>query len=225
MRSSNHIFFTFCLTLTTGILWAYFIFAGYFNSGWEYKQEAQTLQENLDDSRFQVALLQHQMRDLEQTVASVLPTQKLAKNKTFDNLMLTLRAPASIPSLDLSSVILEKGKKYFADGKFTQAGEEFQKLKEQYPSSAYQVQARFFLAESLFLQREFKKCVEVIDDMISQYPDHELTGFILLRLGQISMHNNQTEEAQEIYRTVLNNFPQKPLKEQAQILLKSLEIE
>ena len=66
---------------------------------------------------------------------------------------------------------------------------------------------------------------EVIDEMVLQFPDHELTGFILLRLGQISEHNNQIEEAQEIYRTVANHFPQKPLKQQALVLLKSLEIQ
>lgn len=225
MRPYNQIFYTFCLVLTTGILWVYFLFAGHFNSGWEFQKEAKALQENLEDSRFQVAVLKHQMRDLEQTVAAILPQQNLAKNEVVDNLMMTLRAPASVPAMDLSSVILEKGKKLFQEKKFSKAVEEFEKIKDKYPSSAYLVQSKFFLAESLFLQREFKRCVEVIDEMILQYPDHELTGFILLRLGQISEHNNQTEEAQEIYRTVLKNFPQKPLKEQAQILIQNLEIQ
>lgn len=225
MRSWNQIFFIFCLSLTTGILWAYMEFSSYFNSGWEHKREAQILQEKLEDSEFQVSLLQHQMKDLEQTVAAVISKEKLAKSEVYRDLGLNLRAPASIEPLDFSAVLLEKGKKYFSAGKYDVASREFEKLKNQFPSSAYQIQARFFWAESLYLQREFKKCAEVIDEMVLQYPDHELTGFILLRLGQISEHNNQIEEAQEIYRTVATHFPQKPLRVQALTLLKSLEIE
>ena len=225
MRSWNQIFIIFCLTLTTGILWSYMEFSSYFNSGWEYKREAKILQEKLEDAEFKASLLQHQMTELEQTVADVIPKEKLTSVDTFRDLGLNLRAPASIQPLDFSAVLLEKGKKHFSSGKYEVASREFEKLKNQFPSSAYQIQARFFLAESLYLQRDFKKCTEVIDEMVLQYPDHELTGFILLRLGQISEHNNQTEEAQEIYRTVANHFPQKLLKDQALILLKSLEIE
>ena len=222
MRRFNQIFYVVCLLITTGMLWTYFTFATHFNTDRESKKEIVHLRGQLDDSYMQIALMHHQMKDLEQTVAAVIPKQNIAQNKTLNNLMFTLRAPASIPPMDLSNVIFEKGKKDFADGKFTAAIEEFNKIKEEYPSSAYQVEARFFMAESLFMQRDFKRCTEVIDEMVLQYPDHELTGYILLRLGQISEHNNQIEEAQEIYKTVLNNFPQKPLKEQAQILLKNL---
>ena len=200
-------------------------FSGYFNSGWELKREAKILQEKLEDSEFRASLLQHQMKDLEQTVASEISKEKLNRSETFRDLGLNLRAPASIEQLDFSAVILERGKKYFSSGKYEVAGKEFEKLKNQFPASAFQIQARFFLAESLYLQRDFKKCTEVIDEMVLQYPDHELTGFILLRLGQISEHNNQIEEAQEIYRTVATHFSQKPLKAQALTLLKSLEIQ
>ncbi len=225
MRSWNQVFIIFCLTLTTGILWSYTEFNGYFNSGWELKRDAKILKEKLDDSEFRVSLLQHQMKDLEQTVAGVISKEKLKTSDTFHDLGLSLRAPASIEHLDFSAVTLERGKKYFSSGKYEVATKEFEKLKTQFPSSAYQVQARFFLAESLYLQHDFKKCTEVIDEMVLQYPDHELTGFILLRLGQISEHNNQIDEAQEIYRTVASHFSQKLLKEQALVLLKSLEIQ
>lgn len=225
MRRLNQIFYVVCLLITTGMLWTYFTFAQYFNSDWESKKEISQLKNELEDSYFRISLMQHQMKDLEQSVAVAIPKNNIAKHKELNNLMFTLRAPASIQPLDLSNVIFEKGKKNFAEGKFSAAVAEFNRIKDQYPSSAYQVEARFFIAESLFMQRDFKKCTEVIDEMVLQYPDHELTGYILLRLGQISEHNNQAEEAQEIYRTVLNNFPQKPLKEQAQVLIKNLELE
>lgn len=225
MRRYNHLFFIVCLVITTGFLWTYLFFANYFNSSLSGQNEAARLRESLEESRFQVVMLQHQMRDLEQTVAAALPKTTLAKKDIYKNLLMTIRAPASIPAMDLSSVILEKGKKYFTENQYALAVEEFSKIKNQYPSSAYQIQARFFLAESLFHQRQFKKCVEVIDEMVLQFPEHELTGFILLRLGQISEYNNQVDEAGEIFRTVRDHFPQKELKAQARVLLKSLEIQ
>jgi TolA-binding protein len=225
MRRSNQVFYIFCLVLTTGISWAYFLFAGYFNSGWEDKREIAQLKESLEDSQFQVAMLNHQMKDLEQTVASVLPAEKIAKNYPFDSLMKTLRAPASIPAMDLSSVVFERGSKFYNEKKYNLAITEFKKLIEQYPSSALQIEARFMMAESLFMQRDFKKCVDAINDMVLLYPDDVHTGLALIRLGQISEHNNQTEEAQEIYHTVYNNFNDKSLKEQAQTLMKSLELQ
>ena len=104
MRSWNQVFIIFCLTLTTGILWSYAEFSGYFNSGWELKKDVQVLSEKLDDSEFRVSLLQHQMKDLEQTVASEIPKAKLNKSDKFYDLGLTLRAPASIKHLDFSAV-------------------------------------------------------------------------------------------------------------------------
>jgi tol-pal system protein YbgF len=225
MRRFNQVFYIICLTITTGLLWTYFTFAQHFNSDWESKQEIASLKKDLDDSYFRISLLHHQMKDLEQSVAAVIPKKNYARNKNIQNLMFTLRAPASIQPLDLSNVYFEKGRKNFLEKKFSAAIDDFTKIKEQYPSSAYQVESRFFIAEALFMQRDFKKCAEVIDDMVLQYPDHELTGYILLRLGQISEHNNQREEAQEIYRTVLKHFPQKPLKDQAQTLLQSVVLE
>jgi TolA-binding protein len=51
-----------------------------------------------------------------------------------------------------------------------------------------------------------------------------LTGFILLRMGQISQLNDQPTEAKEIYKTVLNTFSDKKLKEQAQKLYEGVTL-
>ncbi len=67
-------------------------------------------------------------------------------------------------------------------------------------------QAYFFWAESLFLRGEQKACLDVIDQMIDLYPDHDLTGFIMLRMGQILQLRSRTEEASEVYRTVMQSF-------------------
>ncbi|MNT14759.1 hypothetical protein D3C72_1497750 [compost metagenome] len=79
------------------------------------------------------------------------------------------------------------------------------------------------MAESYFLKRDFRESLTQIDEMVSQYPDNDLTGYILLRMGQISEMNSQTEEASEIYKTVLKSFKNNDLKTQAKRLAQGVE--
>ena len=89
MRAYNQLFFTFCLSLTTGIFWVYMFFASYFDSGWEYRREAHVLEGELDDARFEASLLKHQMDDLKQTVVQILPKQDISKEEPFRDLLLS----------------------------------------------------------------------------------------------------------------------------------------
>lgn len=134
-----------------------------------------------------------------------------------------VRAPASEETLDLSGAIYEKGKRYFNGQQYDRAIREFGQLLEKYPLSQHSVEARFFIAESYFLKKDYRSSLGQIDEMVTQYPQHDLTGFILLRMGQISEINSQTEEAAEIYKTVAKNFKNENLKKQARKLAQSVE--
>ena len=66
--------------------------------------------------------------------------------------------------------------------------------------------------------------LDVIDQMMAQFPQHELTGFIMLRMGQILQIRNRVEEASEVYRLVGHNFPSNhELVSQAGVLAHGLE--
>ncbi len=110
-----------------------------------------------------------------------------------------------IPWIFLRS-ILKRAKKFFGEKAYDKAIREFNGLLEKYPLSQHSVEARFFIAESYFLKKDFRNSLSEIDEMVTQYPQHDLTGFILLRMGQISEYNNQAEEASEIYKTVTKKF-------------------
>ena len=60
--------------------------------------------------------------------------------------------------------------------------------------------------------------------MIRLYPESELTGFALLRLGKIYEGRDRIEDAAEIYRSVAFNFTQAELKRQAEASLKAVEL-
>jgi hypothetical protein len=60
--------------------------------------------------------------------------------------------------------------------------------------------------------------------MVTQFPDHELTGFILLRQGQILISRHRPEEAGEVFHLVKTKFSYNhELSSQADKLLATAE--
>lgn len=229
MRVSNSLFLIVCLNITVGLLWSYNEFTSYFNQGKEFQIQVQQLQKKVEKEEFKNALLRNQLADFKQSVAVVLPPNSVIKNQIanyeLQNFASNLRVPASESQLDLSGLLFEKGKKLFKEQKYERSLKEFRKVLDEYPLSRYKVESHFFMAESYFLQKDYKNSLDLIDQMIVQYPDNDLTGFVMLRMGQISELNNHLEEASEIYKTVQANFKNEQLKSQARKLAESLQVD
>lgn len=224
MKNQSALFVIFCLCVTVGLLGVYNIFVGYFDGHQEYELRLSALQSQMDQARFSNSLLTYQLKDFQQTVAQILPdNKKLQANYEAKNLASVVRTPASDEVIDLSPVLFEKAKKSFKSQNYEKSIREFRELIEKYPLSSHNVEARFFIAESFFLKKDYKSCLQEVDVMLTQYPDNDLTGFILLRMGQISEINNQVEEASEVYQAVLKNFKNETLKKQALKLAQSVE--
>lgn len=224
MGKQNSFFVIYCLCLTSFLLCVYNVFVKHFDGHQVYETKLSHLHHEIENERLTNALLTYQIQDFQQAVAQVLPDKKTLTAKfELNNLASVVRSPASESKLDLSPIIFERGKKLFNSKSYEKAISEFQGVIENYPLSKHNVEARFFIAESYFLKRDFKNCLREIETMISQYPENDLTGFILLRMGQISEFNNQTEEASEVYKTVLENFKNEDLIQQAKKLANHLE--
>lgn len=224
MKNQNSLFIVFCLSLTVGVLGVYALFVGHFDGSRQYEMRLAHLQKQVENEKFNNVLLTYQIKDFQQSVAQLLPGSKELQAKyELRNLASVVRVPASDEGVELSAVVYEKGKRYFNNGDYDKAIQEFYRLLEKYPLSQYAIEARFFIAESYFLKNDFRNSLTEIDQMVTHFPQHDLTGFILLRMGQISELNNQSEEASEIYNAVLNNFKNEDLKKQAKKLAQSVE--
>lgn len=224
MKNQNSLFLIFSLCLLAGVMCAYAVFVGHFNGHDQYEARLAQLRHEVEKEKFANSMLTYQLKDFQQSVAQVLPeNKKLQAKYDLQNLASVVRAPASDEALDLSGALYEKGKNYFNNADYDKAVKEFRALLDKYPLSKHIVEARFFIAESYFLKKDFQNSLSEIDQMVTQYPQHELTGFILLRMGQISEFNNQSEEAAEIYKAVAKNFKSEDLKNQARKLAQSVE--
>ncbi|MBC7371457.1 MAG: outer membrane protein assembly factor BamD [Bdellovibrionaceae bacterium] len=229
MRAANSLFLIVCLSITVALLWSYNEFNAYFSQGKEYQVQVHQLEKKLEKEEFRNALLRNQLVDFQQSVAAVLPPNSQIKNDVANydlkNFSSSLREPASVAQIDLSGTLFEKGKKLFKEQKYEKSIKEFRKVLEDYPLSRYKTESHFFMAEAYFLQKDYKSSLDLIDQMVVQYPDNDLTGFIMLRMGQISELNNRLEEASEIYKTVEVHFKNDQLRRQASSLNKTLQVE
>lgn len=225
MKLSNSAFIVFSLCLTTGIVGGYAYFVDHFNKGSVRQADVVALQRELEQERLKVSLLQYQIKDLQQSVAFLLPPQNKIQDYKLANISAAVRAPASVDSvnIDLSGTLFERGKEFFNQQNYTQAIGVFNKLLAQYPLSVHRIEAQFFIAEGYFLSKEYQPSLQAINVMVQQYPHHELTGYILLRLGQINEINNQSQSAREVYQSVLRSFDNKNIQKQARSLMASLE--
>lgn len=209
MKKSQIIFALTALSLSVATLGAYTIFLNHFGQGFELQARIHQLEKKFAEEQTKNRLLSYQLNDLQQTVALALPTDKklIARlNEAGRSLASSLRLPASVSQIDTSSVAYAKAQELFKKRKFAEAAQKFKQVSEDYPTSGYVVQAHFFVVESLFNKKEYKSCLEEIEKMMMLFPEHELTGFAMMRMAAISDSNGQLGEAQEIARTVLSHF-------------------
>lgn len=226
MAKQNFLFLTFCLVILSGIMQAYFRFDRHFSPHKDDLKKIAHLQSELEEKEMRITAVEAQFVDFQQEIASQLPAlQKLDKNpKTFQLRNLASVTQKPIDSFEMSSTLSEKARAEFRKGDFKNSAKSFAQLTEKFPTSPLVVQAYFFWAESLYLNKQFQECLDVVDQMMTQYPEHELTGFIMLRMGQILQSRSRGEEASEVYRLVGKNFSSNSeLKKQAEALGRSVE--
>lgn len=224
-RAQSGLFLMTCSVMTAGCLWAYALFQGHFGENSEAHFIAEAAKRELQEEKFRRVLAENRLRDFSQDVAAVLPpegSRRLGKvGEELREFSTQLRLPAA-ERLDLSGVLFGRAKDLFAEKKYDQAAKTFERMLLEYPLSRHAIEARFFLAESAYLNRDYELCLETVDFMVEQYPEHELTGFAMIRLAQISEQSNRFEEASEIYQAILGHFRHEVLLDQTRRLAQAL---
>jgi len=226
MAKQNFLFLTMCLVVLTGLMQGYFLFERHFDPHKDDAKKIARLKEALEEKNLQIAELESQLVDFRQEVAAQLPAlKKIDPNpKTFQLRSLASVTQKPVDAFEMSGTLSEKARAEFRRGDFAGSAKSFASLTQKYPTSPLVIQAYFFWAESLYMNNQQQECLDVVDQMMTQFPDHELTGFIMLRMGQILQTRSRTEEAAEVYKVVRKNFAaNSELKNQAEKLSRSIE--
>ena len=226
MRSQNFLFIIFCLILLTGLMQSYAVFQNHFSPHQFDQNKISQLKIKLEKEKLQTVLAKNQLYDFQQQLASEIPQLESIKkdSSSFQLRNLASVSQAPINGFDLSKSLIEKAKADFRDGKFESAAVAFSKVTSKYPTSPQIVEAYFFLGESYFMSQKGQECMDVVDKMMTHYPDHELTGFLMLRMGQLLQARGRSDEAVEVFGLVADKFAfNQELKAQARQLEKSSE--
>jgi TolA-binding protein len=227
MGKQNFLFVIFCLVLVTGLMQSYFMFQDYFSPHWDDLRRISELKREVEEKNLKIAELENQIVDFQQSVAAELPAlRKIEKTpKTFQLRNLASVTQKPIDAFEMSGTLSEKARAEFRRGDFKAAAKSFARLTEKFPTSPVVVEAYFFWGESLYMSGRHQECLDVVDEMMTLFPDHELTGFLMLRMGQVLQARNRSEEAAEVFKVVGKNFASNhELKVQAEKLIQTVEM-
>lgn len=192
------------------------------------KVENEKLVWNLKNQELKTLLAQYELEDYRQNLAGLLPSEvkdNLKAAYQMRNLASIVKEPIGENlEIERASSLLVKAKKSFADKNYTDSNQTFRRLIDDYPESVHAVEAYFLLIEGEYQTQDFENCITSIDEMLTLYPENELTGFAMLRLGKIFESQDRIEDAIEIYKAMLKDFKSSKLREQAKLSLMSVEI-
>jgi TolA-binding protein len=196
-----------------------------FNDSRQIQKKLAAYKNKWEEERLKVGLIEYEMDAFKQHVATVLPNFK--KSGAEDYPVRNIASLVQTPRIDRlqfepASSLMAKGKKYFQEKDYLEANKLFRKITSRFPNSRYIIEAHFFLSEGSYLLGDYDETLRAVDQMVALYPESELTGFALVRLGNIFELQERFEDAAEIYQVIERTYPEPRLKRQARVLLKGV---
>ena len=177
-----------------------------------------------------MALEREQFLEFRQSVAALMPDVLKQKGLgeegyPYRSLASTIsRSDAEQVRQTIAKTLFERGKENFRKHEYPKAIHAFHQVIDHFGFTPYVAESFFLLAESHFQRNELEACTGVIQQMVELFPNHELTGFALVRLGRIYQIQNRNEEAIEIFKTVMRSFPQRDVASQAKASLRGVDL-
>ncbi len=219
----------FLLLILVGNLEIYRHFQYYFSGADQLKTQVTVLKDKLRHQELNTFLVRYQFDEFKQDVAVNLPllSEKFKSSEegyTARNIASLVTVPTEFQKIETSASLFEKGKKLFRDKEFEKSNKVFRHILQKYPESIHSIEAQFFLVEGLFQNNEYEECLATIETMMTHFPENELTGFSLLRLGKVFEIQERFEDAVEVYKTVIHNYQNNELKAQAAVFLRAIKL-
>lgn len=195
-----------------------------------YIEQLAQVQSQLQQEQLKSTLADYRLQEFKMEVARVLP--KVLKEAPRGEAGYPLRSLASVVlkgsaenvQAGLSDRLFIEAKALFRDSEYRQANQKLRTFLRRYPASAHVPEAYFLLAEGLFQVQEYDEFVKTSEALVKLYPESELTGFTLLRMGKVFEWQDRPEEAIGIYKTVLISFPYDRVARQAKLSLQAVEL-
>jgi len=222
------IFISYCSVIVAFFLSLHVFFEDSLSPVDRLKEQLALVEKQRQEANFRALLLADQLAEYRQHVATLIPDvmKGMKEHEAYP-----LRQLASVSSgggdvirIERASGIFEKAKAAFRDKDFEKSNQLLASMIARYPDSVHVAEAHFLLAEGQYQLKDFSAATSTIEKMVDLFPENELTGFALLRLGHIYELQDRVEDAGDIYKAVLENFKQPELVKQARTSLKAVAL-
>jgi TolA-binding protein len=222
-------FLVYCQILTVGIVAGFGFFKAHFAQDPALPIRISHLREEVKVERLKTQLALEDLEEFKAFVATQLPEALKKRGKKQSGYgvrtlaSLTTSSPNPILLQAMSVSQFEKAQKLFQAKNYAETKKVLTEFIEQHPYSPKIIDAHFLLMEALDQLGEVEASTRVIEKMVHQYPDSELSGFALVKLGRYLERQGRNLDASEIYKTVLQTYPFGDVAAAASRSLRSLE--
>lgn len=223
-------FLSFILILTAAWMQFYAEVRETFNGVSELNEKLEATHKKMERKELAMALEREEFLEFRQDIAALMPDVLKEKGKGLPGYPYRSLASTITKAKDdqvrktIAKTLFERGKDFFNKKEYAKADKAFKQVIDRFGYSTFVPETYFLLAESHFQQNELEECTATIQQMVELFPQHELTGFALVRLGRIYEIQHRNEEAVDIYKTVIRSFPQRDVASQAKNSLKGIEL-
>lgn len=208
-----------------GLMQAYHFFQSYYSQEENLKRQVSVMQTQLEKESLRVNLAQVQLEEFKQDVAVLMPNviKKEPHNYSMRKLASVVSSPDEIQGIMTAKKAMQLAKDKFQLHDYSGSYKILKWIMEYHSESLQFVEASFLAVESLYMLKRDEECLDLVEMMLSMYPEDQLTGFAMLRMGRIMERNDKAEDAEVIYKLVLKNYKNEKLLKEAKVLIRSLE--
>jgi len=206
----------------------------------ELKQENQDLRKQLADLRAesgsllqqlgQIQALVRELNDriakLEAPMASGLANPTMQEGDTTNGgAQASSNKPGGnlSPSAESLKEIYELGLSYFKEGKYDSSRAQFEAFLKAKPDDPYAGNARFWIGECYYQEKDYKRAILEYDRVQKQYPNSTKVPPALYKMGLCFEHLGKKTEAGAVYKDLIGRFPKSEEANKAKAQLDKLQ--
>lgn len=103
--------------------------------------------------------------------------------------------------------ILEEGFKLVKAKQYPAAAQVYRDFLAKFPQSAYAINARYWLGQSYYAQRQYDKAMIEFGTLIERYPNSPKSADAMLKIAIMTKDNGEIDKAQRLFADVTSRYP------------------
>lgn len=119
------------------------------------------------------------------------------------------------PQAGAEAQVYQQAMDMATSGRYLEAAAGFESFLQKYPKSQFAPTARFWVAESFFLSRDYKRAIKEYQVFVEKYPKDAKVADAILKQGNSFYELGMVDEARAFYDKLLQSYPKSKEAQQA----------